>query len=69
MVEALVRGLEGGGDNGGYIPKMCSDHSLVASHFGPNFFWSHFGRLESLVLSFLFVVNKLEFLLRFYKEL
>ena len=43
MVEALVRGLEGGGDNGGYIPEMCGDLSLVASHFGPNFFWSHFG--------------------------
>ena len=38
MVEALVRGLEGGGDNGGYIFGMCNDHSLVASYFGPNFF-------------------------------
>ena len=35
--------LEGGGDNGGYILRMYSGHSLVASHFGPNFFvlfWS-----------------------------
>ena len=31
-------GLEGGGDNGGYILRMCSDLLLVASHFGPNFF-------------------------------
>ena len=29
------RGLKGGGDNGDYIPKMCSDLSLVASHSGP----------------------------------
>ena len=54
MVEVLVRGLEGGGDNGGYILEMCSGHSLVALYFGPNFFSSHFGALESLVLSFLF---------------
>ena len=38
MVEALVCGLEGGGDKSGYIPGMCSDHSLVASYSGPNFF-------------------------------
>ena len=38
MVEALIRGLEGVGDNGGYIPGMCNDLLLVASHFGPNFF-------------------------------
>ena len=30
MVKALVCGLEGGGDKSGYIPGMCSDHSLVA---------------------------------------
>ena len=46
MVEALVRGLEGGGDNGGYILGMCSDLLLVASHSGPNFFSSHFGHLK-----------------------
>ena len=40
MVEALVQGLKGGGDNGGYIPGMCNDLSLVASHSGPNFFSS-----------------------------
>ena len=38
MVEALVCGLEGGGDKSGYIPGMCSDHSLVASYSGPTFF-------------------------------
>ena len=54
MVEALVQGLEGGGDNGGYILGMCSGHSLVASYSGPIFYWSHFGSLERLVLSFLF---------------
>ena len=32
MVEALVRGLEGGGDNGGYILEMYSGHSLIASY-------------------------------------
>ena len=53
MVEALVQGLEGGGDNGGYIFGTCSGHSLIASYSGPNFFSSHFGALESLVLSFL----------------
>ena len=52
MVEALVLGLEGGGDNGGYICGMYSDHLLVASHSSPNFFSIHFGCLESLVLSF-----------------
>ena len=54
MVEASVRGLEGGGDNGGYIPRMCSELSLVASPFGPTFFSIYFGCLENLVLSFLF---------------
>ena len=39
MVEALVQGLKGGGDNGGYILEMCSGHPLVASYFGPNFFF------------------------------
>ena len=53
MVEALVQKLEGDGDNGGYIPKMCSDLSLVASHFGPNFFCFILD-IRSLVLSFLF---------------
>ena len=38
MVETLVQGLEGVGDNGGYILKMCSGHSLVASYCSPNFF-------------------------------
>ena len=38
MVEALVYGLEGGGDKSGYILGMCSDHSLVASYSSPNFF-------------------------------
>ena len=37
MVEALVCGLKGGGDKSGYIPRMCNDHSLVASYSGPNF--------------------------------
>ena len=60
MVEALVQGLEGGGDNGGYILEMCSGHSLVASYSGPNCFSSHFGALESLVY-------KLEFSLGLYK--
>ena len=53
-MEALIRGLKGGGDNGSYIPEMYNGHSLVASYSGANFFWSHFGLLESLVLSFLF---------------
>ena len=44
VVEALVQGLEGGGDNGGSIPGMCNDLLLVTSHFDPNFFLSHFGR-------------------------
>ena len=52
MVEALVRRLEGGGDNGGYILGMCSDLSLVALHSGPNFFLVSFWMLKSLVLSF-----------------
>ena len=43
MVEALVSGLEGGGDNGSYIIGMCSGHSLVASYSGPKIFLSHFG--------------------------
>ena len=43
MVKALVCGLEGGGDKSGYILEMCSDHSLVASYSGPNFFSSSFG--------------------------
>ena len=43
MVEALVCKLEGGGDKSGYIPGTCSDHSLVASYSGPNFFPSPFG--------------------------
>ena len=41
-------------DNGGYILEMCSGHSLIALYSGPNFFLSHFGGLESLVLSFFF---------------
>ena len=45
MVEALILGLEGGGDNGGYILGMCSGHSLVASYSSSNFFSSHFGTL------------------------
>ena len=61
MVEALVQGLEGGGDNGGYIPGMCIGHSLVVSHFGPNYFSFHFGHLESLVLSFLFMYTNWSF--------
>ena len=40
---ALVCGLEGGRDKSSYIPGMCSDHSLVASYSGPNFFSSPFG--------------------------
>ena len=52
MVEALVQGLEGGGDNGGYILGTCSGHSLIASYSSPKTFLSHFGALESLVLSF-----------------
>ena len=43
MVDALIYGLEGGGDNGGYILWMCDGHSLVASYSNPNFFSSHFG--------------------------
>ena len=58
MMEALVRGLEGGGDSGGYILKMCNGHSLVASYSGPIYFSSHFGALESLVLSFFFECTK-----------
>ena len=54
MVEALVQGLEGGGDNGGYILEMYSGHSLDVSYSGSNFFSSHFEALDSLVLSFLF---------------
>ena len=54
MVKALVQGLEGSGDYGGYILKMYSGHSLVAPYSSPNFFGSHFGALESLGLSFLF---------------
>ena len=54
MVNALVQGLEGGGDSGGYILEMCSGHSLVASYSSSNFFWSYFEALENLVLSFLF---------------
>ena len=46
MVEALVRGLEGGRDNGSYILGMCSDLLLVASHSDPNFFLSHLGHLK-----------------------
>ena len=54
MVKALVCGLEGGGDKSGYIPRMCSDHSLVASYSDPKIFSSPFGALNSLVLTFLF---------------
>ena len=54
MVEALVRGLEGGGNSGGYILGICSGRTLVASYSDSNFFSSHFGALESLVLSFFF---------------
>ena len=54
MVKALIRGLEGGQDNGGYILEMCSSHSLVALYSGPNFFSFHFGALEILLLSFFF---------------
>ena len=43
MVEALVCGLEGGGDNGGLILEVCTGHSLVASYSCPNFFSSRFG--------------------------
>ena len=46
--------FKGGGDNDGYILEMCSGHSLVALYSAPNVFLSHFGALESLVLSFLF---------------
>ena len=38
MVEALVQGLEGDGDNGDYISEMCSDLLLVASHSSPIYF-------------------------------
>ena len=54
MLEALVQGLKGSGDNGGFIFRMCSGHSLAASYFGSKKNSSHFGALESLVLSFLF---------------
>ena len=43
MVEALVCGLDGGGDKSGYIPGMCSDHSLVASYSSPKKISSPFG--------------------------
>ena len=62
MVEALVQGLKGGGNNGGYILRMCSGHSLVASYSSPNFFSSHFGGLQSLVLFFLFEYTNLSFI-------
>ena len=54
MVQVLVCELDGGGDNGGYILKMCTGHSLVASYSGPKKNSSFFKDLESLVLSFLF---------------
>ena len=38
MVKDLVQGLEGGGDNDGYILGMCSDLLMVALHSSPNFF-------------------------------
>ena len=47
MVKALVQGLEDDGDNDGYVPKMCIDHSLVASHSSQKKISSHFGCLES----------------------
>ena len=43
--------MEGGKDHGGYILKMYSGHSLVAS-YSSLIFLSHIGGLESLVLSF-----------------
>ena len=46
MVEALIRGLEGGGDNGGYILGMCNDLLLDASYSDPKKNLSHFGRLK-----------------------
>ena len=64
MVEALVRGLEGGGDNGGYIPGMCSDHSLVASHSRAYFFFISFWTFRKFGAIFSLQVYKLEFLLR-----
>ena len=48
------RRVGSGGDNGGYISGKCSDHSLIASHSCPNFFFVSFWMLESLVLSFFF---------------
>ena len=44
--------LKGGGDNGGYILKMCNGHLLVASYLDPKIFLSLFGGLESLVFFF-----------------
>ena len=38
LVEALIYGLEGGGDNGGQILRMCTCHLLVASYSGPKIF-------------------------------
>ena len=60
MVEALVCGLEGGGDKSDYIPGMCSDHSLVASYSSPNFFSSPFG-IKQFGAHFPLQVYKLEF--------
>ena len=36
--ESLVGGLKGGRNNSGYILRMYSGHSLVASYSSPNFF-------------------------------
>ena len=54
MVEALVCGLEGGGEKSGYILGMCSDHSLVASYSGPNFFFVSFWCIKQFGAHFLF---------------
>ena len=54
MVKALVCGLEGGGDNSGYILRMCNGYSLVASYSSPNYFSSLFRGLESLIVFFHF---------------
>ena len=50
MVRATVQELE----SASYIVGMCSDHSLVASYSGPNFFPHLFEGLESLGPLFLF---------------
>ena len=64
MIEALVLGLEGGGDNGGYILGMCSGHPLVASYSSPNFFSLSLWSLKKFSIVFSLCVYKLKFSVR-----